>query len=154
MNRIFDNGSSLRRIRFDIKIFEKNCDVFDKKHDRIHRFYDDIFETSVERISKMTMTNVVLKCNLNLMKMLFNALIWKVKKNVTFEGYWKVLSIDDQNSDLFRSYCLYLRKISKCQIFIKDVWEAVRRGLIKDKNTKRFYVFKSEWSEASRRVFA
>ena len=65
----------MRRIRFDIKIFEKNCDVFDKKHDRIHRFYDDIFETSVERISKMTMTNVVLKCNLNLMKMLFNALI-------------------------------------------------------------------------------
>ena len=72
---MFDGESSLRRIRFNIKIFKKSYDVFDKKHNRIYHFYNDIFETSAERISKTTMINVVSRCNLNFIKMLFDVLI-------------------------------------------------------------------------------
>ena len=45
-----------------------------------------MFETSVERISKTIMINVISECDLNLIKVLFDALIRKIKKNVTLEG--------------------------------------------------------------------
>ena len=86
MNRVLDGGSNLKKIRFDMKIFEKCRDVYNKKHNRIHYFYDDIFETNAERILKTTMADVVSECDLNFMKMLSDALIRKTKKNVTFRG--------------------------------------------------------------------
>ena len=70
-----------------MKIFEECRDVYDKKHNRTHYFYDDMFETNVERISKTTITNVISGCDLNLMKMLFNALIRKIKKNMISKDY-------------------------------------------------------------------
>ena len=86
MNRMFDNENNLKRIRLDMKIFKRSYDVFDKKHDRIYHLYDDMSEINVERISKTTMIDVISECNLNLMKILFDVLIWKVKKNVIFGG--------------------------------------------------------------------
>ena len=44
-----------------------------------------MFEINVEKILKITIIDVISKCDLNLMKMLFNVLIRKVKENVTFE---------------------------------------------------------------------
>ena len=75
MNRMLDDENSLKKIRFDMKIFEKYRDVYNKKHNQIHYFYNDMFETNVEKISKTTMINVVSECDLNSMKMLFDALI-------------------------------------------------------------------------------
>ena len=86
MNRMLDDESSLKRIRFNIKIFKRYRDVYDKKHNRTHCFYDDMFETNIERILKTTITDVISECDLNPIKMLFNALIRKTKKNMIFRG--------------------------------------------------------------------
>ena len=58
-----------------MKIFEKNKCIFDEKHDRTHHFYNDMPDTNVERILKITIINVISKSGLNLMKVLFDALI-------------------------------------------------------------------------------
>ena len=75
MNRMFDDGNSLKKIRFNMKIFEKNRDIFNEKHNRTHRLHNDIFESNIERILKTIMTDVILKSGLNFMKELFDALI-------------------------------------------------------------------------------
>ena len=86
MNRMLDNESNLKRIRLNMKIFERYRDVYDKKHDRTHCFYNDMFKISVEKISKTTMINVVSGCDLDFMKMLSDALVRKIKENVTLRG--------------------------------------------------------------------
>ena len=80
---MLDNENNLKKIRLNMKIFKRCRDVYDKKHNRTHCFYNDIFETNAERIPKTTITNVVSGCDLNLMKMLSDALIRKTKENVT-----------------------------------------------------------------------
>ena len=72
---MLDNGDNLKKIRFNMKIFKKNKNIFNEKHNRTHRLYNDIFDTNIERISKTTITNVISKSDLNLIKMLFDALI-------------------------------------------------------------------------------
>ena len=86
MNRVLGDGSNLKKIRFDIKIFEKCRGVYNKKHNRTHCFYNDIFEINIERILKTTMTDVVSGCDLNFMKMLSDALIRKTKENMILRG--------------------------------------------------------------------
>ena len=83
---MFDDGDNLKKIRLDIRVFKENRDIYDKKHNRNHRIYDNMSKSNVKRISKATMTNVISECDLNFMKMLFNALIRKTKKNVTLRG--------------------------------------------------------------------
>ena len=72
---MLDDGGNLKKIRFNIKIFKRNKSIFDEKHNRIHRLYDDMFNINVERISKTTMTDVISESGLNFMKVLFDALI-------------------------------------------------------------------------------
>ena len=72
---MLDNGDSLKKIRFNMKFFEKNKCIFDEKHNRTHYFFNDIFDTNVERILKTTMINVISESGLNLIKVLFDALI-------------------------------------------------------------------------------
>ena len=86
MNRMLDDGNSLKKIRFNMKIFKEYRDVYDKKHNRIHCFYNDMFEINVERILKTMMTDVVLGCDLNFIKVLFDILIRKTRENVTLRG--------------------------------------------------------------------
>ena len=83
---MFNDESNLKRVRFNMKSFERNWDIYDEKHNRTHRSYDDMLETSVEKILKTTMIDVISESGLNFMKMLFDALIREIKKNVTFEG--------------------------------------------------------------------
>ena len=73
-----------------------------------------MFEPNAKRTPKTTMIDIISGCDLNFMKVLFDALIREIKANVTFGNCQNVLSIDDQNSNLFRSHCLYLREISMC----------------------------------------
>ena len=87
MNRVLGDGSNLKRVYFDIKSFEGNWDICDEKHNRTHRFYNDMFETNVERILKTMIIDVILKSDLNFMKVLFDALIWETKKKMTLEDY-------------------------------------------------------------------
>ena len=75
MNQMFDDEGSLKRIRFNMKIFKENKGIFDEKHNRTHRFYNNMFDINVERISKTIMINVISKSDLNLIKVLFDALI-------------------------------------------------------------------------------
>ena len=59
---MLDNGSNLKKNYFDIKIFEKSCDIYNEKHNQIYYFYNNIFEINVERILKMMMIiiNIIL----------------------------------------------------------------------------------------------
>ena len=72
---MLDNEDNLKRIRFNMKIFKENRNIFDEKHNRTYRFYNNTFNINVERISKITMINVISKSDLNFMKMLFDVLI-------------------------------------------------------------------------------
>ena len=69
-----------------MKIFKRYRDVYNKKHNQTHCFYNDIFEINIKKISKTTMINVISKCDLNFMKVLFDALIRKIKENMTLRG--------------------------------------------------------------------
>ena len=62
---MLDDGDSLKKIRLNMKIFERNKCIFDEKHNRIHRFYNDIFDISVERTSKIKIINVISKSDLD-----------------------------------------------------------------------------------------
>ena len=85
MNRMLDGGNNLKKIRLNMKIFKRYRDVYDKKHNRTHYFYNDMFETNIERISKTTITNIISKYDLNSMKVLSDALIRKTKENIIFK---------------------------------------------------------------------
>ena len=84
---MLDDESNLKRICFNMKSFEKNWDIYNEKHNRIYRFHNDMLETNVERILKMIMINVISGSDLNSMKVLFDALVWEIGKNVTLEDY-------------------------------------------------------------------
>ena len=75
MNQMLDSGGSLKKIRLNMKIFKRNKSIFDEKHNRTHYLYNNIFDTNVERISKIIMINVISESDLNFIKMLFDALI-------------------------------------------------------------------------------
>ena len=83
---MLDDESNLKKIRLNMKIFKKYRDVYNKKHNRTYCFYNDMFKINVERISKTTVIDVVSECDLDLIKVLSDALIRKTKKNVALRG--------------------------------------------------------------------
>ena len=72
---MLDSENNLKKIRLNMRIFKRNKNIFDEKHNRTHRLYNDMFDINVEKTSKTIMINVISKSGLNFMKMLFDALI-------------------------------------------------------------------------------
>ena len=72
---MLDDEDSLKKIRLNIKIFKENRNIFDEKHDRTHRLHNNMFNINIKRILKTIMIDVISKSGLNLMKVLFDALI-------------------------------------------------------------------------------
>ena len=75
MNQMLDDEDNLKKIHLNMKIFRGNKNIFDEKHNRTHRLYNDMFDTDIERISKTIIIDVISESGLNLMKVLFDALI-------------------------------------------------------------------------------
>ena len=86
MNRMLGGEGSLKKIRFDMKVFKENWDIYNKKHNRNYRIYNDMFKSNVKRTSKAAIIDVISGCGLNLMKVLFDALIREIRENVTFKN--------------------------------------------------------------------
>ena len=145
---MFDDENNLRRVRFNIKIFEKNWDICDEKHNRIYRFYNDMLETNVERILKTMMINVISGSDLNFMKMLFDVLIWEIKKKCDFQRLLKRI-IDRLSKLRFISIVLFvfMRNIKMLNTHSRRLRSYNAKSHEKWKYEKTLYVWIEIWKK-------